>query len=983
MRVRQLLTLCPYDWDYTDGVGAKEALQIRAWCLDKDNVQAVVRFETYKPHIYFEFPAVGEPGGKRQWDSYDAEAIHSQLTRALGVNSKHLDLYSGEDFVHRKTLYYYQPKPRPMLKLRFRTLNAMNHAARILRKGLYMRDHVQLAGRVHLSEIDPVLKMLVDADVTHSAWMEVKATRVLNEVDKISRVANEYTCKHWKTLHKSDYNIPIRPKILSYDIEQYSHNHKSFPREWAAQDKITTIGCVFFREGEAERKKYALVNGDCICDKPDFEIIRCKSEKELLFKYFELMRLEDPDIVTGYNIVGYDNGIIGSRMQRMAAVWPEVGRLKGQLGQIKRTEWGSNAYGKAKKLNKWYMPGRIVMDYFEETRRSQKWDTYNLDNAAKMILKNNDMQKHKITYEETFVFFQQMQYWLKKPDSPERTKALEDMGRVVSYAVRDSELPAEMILKTNWIPASMEMSNVAGVSMQDMFLGGQQRRCLALLYREAYKMDIILDFRLKWDNFYYEGGKVQDPVQGFHELVLTLDFASLYPNIMIRFNLGHDTLIHPDDLHLYSPDDLYEACVMTSMEPEDDGTLEGGKKKKNRKDLPQVERKFHFIKQDIYQGVTARILVGLIEMRAKVKKQMEEHEEGSLMWTILNLRQNAYKVSANSMYGFFGVRVGGKRPCLEVSASVTYFGRQSITTAIDKIKEKYEGSELIYGDTDSCMFKLPGVTLANAWAKSRELAAFATSLFPKPLKMEAEWPSDMLAMKMKHYAKMRVNPDTNDYYRDADGMREIEFKGLMPARRDTCIWAKGVCTKIIALIMDGFGYAACVDYMAASVNELYNGGVSIDDLVISKTLGAGYVNENATMNVFAKEMAAIDKQINPGERHQYVVCKRGNKKKIGEKMMLLQVYESGDCKDPIDYSYYYHNLLMKKLDIILHAEYKSYEKRLDTLYIKDRGIVTSGMKPAKLIYKVCHLYPDPEEREDQLTEIVSLASSYLGDIGCR
>lgn len=71
---------------------------------------------------------------------------------------------------------------------------------------------------------------------------------------------------------------------------------------------------------------------------------------------------------------------------------------------------------------------------------------------------------------------------------------------------------------------------------------------------------------------------------------------------------------------------------------------------------------------------------------------------------MLEGRQLALKISANSVYGFTGATVG-QLPCLEISSSVTAFGREMIEKTKNRVKELYPGSEVIYGDTDSVMVK--------------------------------------------------------------------------------------------------------------------------------------------------------------------------------------------------------------------------------------------------------------------------------------
>jgi len=74
------------------------------------------------------------------------------------------------------------------------------------------------------------------------------------------------------------------------------------------------------------------------------------------------------------------------------------------------------------------------------------------------------------------------------------------------------------------------------------------------------------------------------------------------------------------------------------------------------------------------------------------------------MKNVLEGRQLALKISANSVYGFTGATIG-QLPCLEISSSVTAFGREMINKTRDKVLSLYPGSQVIYGDTDSVMVK--------------------------------------------------------------------------------------------------------------------------------------------------------------------------------------------------------------------------------------------------------------------------------------
>ena len=178
----------------------------------------------------------------------------------------------------------------------------------------------------------------------------------------------------------------------------------------------------------------------------------------------------------------------------------------------------------------------------------------------------------------------------------------------------------------------------------------------------------------------------------------------------------------------------------------------------------------------------------------------------------------------------------------------------------------------------------------------------------------------------------------------------LTIKGLTPVRRDSCQWVKDTISGIIVRCMDGYGFYSCVNYVKNQVVRLYNGEVNIDDLVITKGMGANYDDENATMKVFAGEMAKRGMEIHAGERHKFIVCNIENYKRVGQKMMLLSLYCNMTKKErpEIDYEYYFKNLLMKKVDVVLAAEFSKYD-RLDKISLRSGAHTITAKKPAKLL----------------------------------
>merc|ERR1712226_1541960 len=94
-----------------------------------------------------------------------------------------------------------------------------------------------------------------------------------------------------------------------------------------------------------------------------------------------------------------------------------------------------------------------------------------------------------------------------------------------------------------------------------------------------------------------------------------------------------------------------------------------------------------FVKSSVRRGLLPEILQDLLSARKKAKKDLKK-ETDPLKKRVLDGRQLALKISANSVYGFTGAQVG-KLPCLEISSSVTGFGRQMIEQTKQYVEENY------------------------------------------------------------------------------------------------------------------------------------------------------------------------------------------------------------------------------------------------------------------------------------------------------
>lgn len=178
------------------------------------------------------------------------------------------------------------------------------------------------------------------------------------------------------------------------------------------------------------------------------------------------------------------------------------------------------------------------------------------------------------------------------------------------------------------------------------------------------------------------------------------------------------------------------------------------------------------------------VLEDLLAARKRAKADLKS-EKDPFRRAVLDGRQLALKISANSVYGFTGATVG-KLPCLEISMSVTAYGREMIEATKKFVESAYtiqngyeHDAEVIYGDTDSVMIKFGTPDLRRAMELGSEAAVKVSSTFTKPIRLEFEkayWP--YLLISKKRYAGLYwTNPEKHD---------KMDTKGIETVRRDNC-----------------------------------------------------------------------------------------------------------------------------------------------------------------------------------------------------
>lgn len=233
--------------------------------------------------------------------------------------------------------------------------------------------------------------------------------------------------------------------------------------------------------------------------------------------------------------------------------------------------------------------------------------------------------------------------------------------RLAIYCLKDALLPLKLLEKLMPLINYTEMSRVTGVPFSYLLTRGQQIKVISQIFRKCLSIDTLVP-NLTGKNGtdeQYEGATVIEPIRGFYNMpIATLDFNSLYPSIIMAHNLCYTTLLDKNSI-----------ARLKLVKDEDYIVTPNGD---------------CFVKEHKKKGILPEILDELIKARKRAKNQLKS-ETDPFRKKVLDGKQLALKISANSVYGFTGATIG-KLPCLQISSSVTAFGREMILKTKSMLK---------------------------------------------------------------------------------------------------------------------------------------------------------------------------------------------------------------------------------------------------------------------------------------------------------
>ena len=706
-------------------------------------------------------------------------------------------------------------------------------------------------------------------------------------------------------------------------------------------DKIIQIGTTVHLYGSDKIVYKNIITLDT-CDLiNDCVVESCRTEKELLINWKKLMNELNSDIVTGYNIFGFDMPYIWERATELGIIEDyEIGwgRLFGRKSALVEQKLSSSALGD--NILKYIdMDGVVLIDLLKVMQREQKLDSYKLDNVASIFLGDN---KNDLKPQEIFDKF--------KGDSKDRCE-------IAEYCIQDCCLINRLIHKLKIIENNIGMGNVCLVPLNYLFRRGQGIKIFSLIAKQCMeKNSLIPTIKSFVDNVIdiddgYEGAVVLEPNEGIYlnDPIVVFDYGSLYPSSMISRNLSHDCFLMDEKYRVEDPNIEYKNIYYDIYEGKGDK-----KKKVGEKECTFIQYK------DGKKGIIADILDMLLVERKNTRKKIEyktvktqnntyiglctdkgdslnvlnidtgenhnidkstvisiEDTYNSFEKDVLDSRQIAYKITANSLYGQIGARTSSIY-LKEIAACTTATGRDMIMLAKKFVEDNY-GAEVIYGDTDSIFCKFPlkdeeGNTvlgkdaLPYAIKIGQKVEKEIAKIMPKPQKLNYEkslFP--FILLSKKRYVGNLYETDVNSF--------KQKSMGIVLKRRDNAHIVKKIYGGLIDIILQKHDLRASVEFLNEELKDLVEGKTCINELIITKSIKASYKDPSKIAHkVLADRIGARDPGNRPcvNERIPFVYIKTNNPNSLQGDRIENPEYIKDNGLTP-DYLHYITNQIMKPI----------------------------------------------------------------------
>ena len=495
------------------------------------------------------------------------------------------------------------------------------------------------------------------------------------------RFQYQYMADYWPGNVEYD-----KDKLRIYTIDIEVESEHGFPNVADCAEKMI---CITVKD---QVKKQILVWGmaDYTVKQDNVHYVKCDDERDLLKQFLKFWSAYSPDVLTGWNSKYFDIPYLVKR----------IGKILGDSSMKRMSPWNiiqeDQTYELGKTQTYYRLLGVAQLDYLQLYRKFtiKNQESYRLDHIGKVELGEQKDDNPFDTFKE----------WYQQ-----------DIQSFIDYNIQDVELVDKLEDRLQLIELALTMAYNAKANYEDVF--SQVRMWDTIIFNELLKDNIIVPMRdMNPTSPELVGAYVKDPKVGFHDWVVSFDLNSLYPHLIMQYNISPETIL-PDKKNV-DITDLLDKKVDTS-----DGNCMAANGTMYRTGK---------------QGFLPRIIQKEYNDRTIYKKKMLEAEQQyantkdpkyEKLARRYYLVQHSKKISLNSAYGAIGnkyFRYYDHR----MAEAITTSGQLNIRWIDNKLNEyfnklyKTKDDYIIASDTDSVyinmapLVKMTGSTDSNKIVKA-------------------------------------------------------------------------------------------------------------------------------------------------------------------------------------------------------------------------------------------------------------------------
>lgn len=444
--------------------------------------------------------------------------------------------------------------------------------------------------------------------------------------------------------------------------------------------------------------------------------------------------------------------------------------------------------------------------------------------------------------------------------------------RCLQYWLRRTRLNLALLEQLDLIGRTAELARAFGIDFFSVLSRGSQYRVESMMVRLAHTQNYLMLSPAKEQVANQPAMEavplILEPESRFYtDPVLVLDFQSLYPSIIIAYNLCYSTVVGRPAHAAAAGQEVKLGAANYAIPP---GTLTGP----NAPDkLVIAANGVAYLPHEARPGIVPRLLQEILSTRIMVKGAMKRTPAShKVLQRVMNARQFGLKLIANVTYGYTSAGFSGRMPMAEIADSIVQSARETLESAIRMVEasDKWK-ARVVYGDTDSMFVLLPGRSREEAFRIGAEIAGEVTASNPAPvtLKFEKVYHPCVLLTKKRYVGYMYETPNQVTPGFDA--------KGIETVRRDTCPAVAKTMERSLRLLFATRDLSEVKQYLERQWHKILANRVSVQDFVFAKEVRLGTYSPKAAVvppaAIVAAKAMATDPRAEPrfAERVPYVV----------------------------------------------------------------------------------------------------------------